>query len=322
MAIGQASGTPSEAGKTGSRFRGLTLFTVLAAFALVVLGGVVRVTESGLGCPDWPLCQGRLIPPLETSAIIEYSHRLVASAVLGPLIVATCAVTWVSYRRVRWLVAPATVGLILMLAQALLGGATVLTGLPGWIVAAHLALGEALLACLILIAVVAYFGPPVLPRSLHDKDGGLRFPILALISGLGIYLIVISGSVVTNSGATGACSNWPLCQFQLLPGGGLPLIHMSHRVVTVIIGLIFLYTLYAAYQQHFKTPQLRWLSLIAAVLFAAQVVVGAATVLMHFPAELRALHLSLATLIWGTVAALATLSLIRPGEDLPEASNA
>ena len=322
MAIGQASGTPSEAGKTGSRFRGLTLFTVLAAFALVVLGGVVRVTESGLGCPDWPLCQGRLIPPLETSAIIEYSHRLVASALLGPLIVATCAVTWVSYRRVRWLVAPATVGLILMLAQALLGGATVLTGLPGWIVAAHRALGEALLACLILVAVVAYFGPPVLPRSLHDKDGGLRFPILALISGLGIYLIVISGSVVTNSGATGACSNWPLCQFQLLPGGGLPLIHMSHRVVTVIIGLIFLYTLYAAYQQHFKTPQLRWLSLIAAVLFAAQVVVGAATVLMHFPAELRALHLSLATLIWGTVAALATLSLIRSGEDLPELSNA
>ena len=82
----------------------------------------------------------------------------------------------------------------------------------------------------------------MLPRSLHDTDGGLRFPILALISGLGIYLIVISGSVVTNSGATGACSNWPLCQFQLLPGGGLPLIHMSHRVVTVIIGLIFLYT--------------------------------------------------------------------------------
>ncbi|MCH8831890.1 MAG: COX15/CtaA family protein, partial [Chloroflexi bacterium] len=84
MAIGQASETPSETGKTGSRFRGLTLFTVLAAFALVVLGGVVRVTESGLGCPDWPLCQGRLIPPLETSAIIEYSHRLVASALLGP----------------------------------------------------------------------------------------------------------------------------------------------------------------------------------------------------------------------------------------------
>ena len=130
MAIGQASDTPPETGRTGSRFRRLTLVTVLAGFALIVLGGVVRVTESGLGCPDWPLCQGRLIPPLETSAIIEYSHRLVASAVLGPLIVATCVVTWISYRRDRWLVAPATVGLILMLAQALLGGATVLPAFP------------------------------------------------------------------------------------------------------------------------------------------------------------------------------------------------
>ncbi|PKB72069.1 MAG: hypothetical protein BZY87_02130 [SAR202 cluster bacterium Io17-Chloro-G6] len=298
------------------------MLTVLAAFALVVLGGVVRVTESGLGCPDWPLCQGRIFPPLETSAIIEYSHRLVASAILGPLIVATCAAAWVSYRRDRWLVVPATAGLVLMLAQALLGGATVLTGLPGWIVAAHLALGEVLMACLILVAVVAHFGPPVLPRRLHNTAGALHFPVLALVSGLGIYLIIISGSVVTNTGATGACSNWPLCQFQLLPGGGLPLIHMSHRVVTVIFGLIFLYTLYAAYQKHFKTAQLRWLSAIAAVLFAAQVGVGAATVFMHFPAELRALHLSLATLIWGTVAALAVLSLIKSGEDLPEASDA
>ena len=322
MAIGQASATPSKTGKPGSWFRGLTLFTVLAAFALVVLGGVVRVTESGLGCPDWPLCQGGIIPPFEASAIIEYSHRLVASALLGPLIVATCAVAWISYRRQGWLVASATLGLVLMLAQALLGGATVLTGLPGAIVAAHLALGEALLACLILVAVVAYYGPPTLPRRLHNTAGTLRFPILALVSGLGIYLVIISGSVVTNTGATGACSNWPLCQFQLFPGGGLPLIHMSHRVVTVIIGLIFVYTLYSAYQEQLKTPHIWWLSITAAVLFAVQVGVGAATVLLNFPAEFRALHLSLATLIWGTVVALAVVSLVRPGPSRPGAADA
>lgn len=315
MAIGQASGTPSKTEKPSSWFRGLTLITVLAAFALIVLGGVVRVTESGLGCPDWPLCQGRIIPPLETSAIIEYSHRLVASALLGPLIVATCAVAWVSYRRQGWLVAPATVGLVLMLAQALLGGVTVLTGLPGAIVAAHLALGEALLACLILVAVVAYQGPLALPRRTQTTAVTPHFPILALVSGLGIYLVIISGSVVTNSGATGACSNWPLCQFQLLPGGGLPLIHMSHRVVTVLISLIFVYTLYSAYQEPLKTPHIRWLSVIAAVFFAAQVGVGAATVLLDFPAELRALHLSLATLVWGAVVTLAALSLVRPVPD-------
>ena len=322
MAIGQASGNQSETGKSGSWFRGLTLFTVLAAFALIILGGVVRVTESGLGCPDWPLCHGRLIPPLEMTAIIEYSHRLVASALLGPLIVSTCAVSWISYRRHRWLVVPATVALVLMLAQALLGGATVLTELPGWIVATHLALGEALLACLILVAVVAYFGKPELPHRLHNSAGSLDFPILALVSGLGIYLVIISGSVVTGTGATGACSNWPLCQFQLFPGGGLPLIHMSHRVVTIIIGLIFVYTLYSAYRDQASSHRIRHLSVIAAVLFAVQIGVGAATVFLNFPAEFRALHLSLATLIWGTVVALGVLSLVTPDTQRARTSDA
>jgi len=200
----------------------------------------------------------------------------------------------------------------MMLAQALLGGATVLTELPGWIVATHLALGEALLACLILVAVVANYGSPSLPDGLHDTAGALNFPILALVSGLGIYLVIISGSVVTGTGATGACSNWPLCQFQMFPGGGLPLIHMSHRVVTIIIGLIFVYTLYSAYRGPASSHRIRHLSVIAAVLFVVQIGVGAATVLLNFPAEFRALHLSLATLIWGAVVALGIVSLIQP----------
>jgi len=162
------------------------------------------------------------------------------------------------------------------------------------------------------VAVVANYGSPSLPDGLHDTAGALNFPILALVSGLGIYLVIISGSVVTGTGATGACSNWPLCQFQMFPGGGLPLIHMSHRVVTIIIGLIFVYTLYSAYRGPASSHRIRHLSVIVAVLFVVQIGVGAATVLLNFPAEFRALHLSLATLIWGAVVALGIVSLIQP----------
>src|SRR5256885_2622851 len=60
-------------------FRALSVATAVATYALVVLGGVVRVSGSGLGCPDWPLCHGRLLPPLDLHSIIEYSHRTTAS---------------------------------------------------------------------------------------------------------------------------------------------------------------------------------------------------------------------------------------------------
>ena len=151
MAIGQASETRFNTGKPGPWFRGLTLLTVFAAFVLITLGGVVRVTESGLGCPDWPLCHGKLFPPLEFTAMVEYSHRFVASAIVSPLILFTGGIVWFKYRRERWLTIPSALALVLLIIQALLGGITVLQELPGEIVALHLAVAEALLACLVLI---------------------------------------------------------------------------------------------------------------------------------------------------------------------------
>ncbi|TMF52344.1 MAG: protoheme IX farnesyltransferase, partial [Chloroflexi bacterium] len=74
-------------------FRALSVATAVATYALVVLGGVVRVSGSGLGCPDWPLCHGRVLPPLDLHAIIEYSHRTAAS-LTSTLVVLTAAVAW------------------------------------------------------------------------------------------------------------------------------------------------------------------------------------------------------------------------------------
>ena len=143
--------------ETGPYFRYLTLATLVGVFALIVLGGVVRITESGLGCPDWPLCHGRIIPPFDAATLIEYSHRLVAS-VVGLLVLATLVVAWRRYRSRAWIFRPALFGLVMVIGQSALGGAAVLTELESYIVMIHMAMAQALLACFALVCLDAWRG--------------------------------------------------------------------------------------------------------------------------------------------------------------------
>src|SRR5450756_3148064 len=106
----------------------------------IALGGVVRVSGSGLGCPDWPLCHGRPYPPANLHAIIEYSHRAVGT-VTGVLIIATVITAWVVWRArrpaVAWL---ATASLIGVAGEGALGGVVVVNELASWLVLIHLGL--------------------------------------------------------------------------------------------------------------------------------------------------------------------------------------
>lgn len=260
--------------------RGLAWAAVISAFALIILGGIVRVTGSGLGCGgDWPLCDGRLFPAMTAADLIEYSHRLVASAIVGPLIIATAAVALLRFRREKWLSLTAALAVILLLAQGGLGGVTVLTELPGPIVAAHLALAQALLGCLLLILVAAHRRPlaQAAPQSAHPelvegsaarsnppaadnrqnapykKNGRIAaapFPRWAMLSAIAAYLLILSGAAVTATpGALAACPDWPLCQGWTLPFDHLPAVNMFHRIVAALLGLLILYTLHLGLRQ-------------------------------------------------------------------------
>jgi len=308
MAVAGTSVLHYPSCKVRTWFRRLSLVAVSSTSALVVLGGVVRVTGSGLGCPDWPLCHGSVFPPLESEAIIEYSHRVVASALVGPLVLATCGLAWIAFRSERWITVPAAVALLLLVGQAILGGVTVVNELPGEIVLAHLALGEALLGCLVLISIVAYRGPPSLPAA----GWAGSFPWLSLAAAGAVYVIIMSGSYVTNAGATGACLDWPLCQGDVIPEHRLQMIHMAHRIVAAFAGLFLAFVLYMGIGRGSHPESIRLLSKGIAALFLAQVFIGAVTVWLKFPADFRALHLGLATAIWGTLVVLAALSFTAP----------
>ena len=295
-------------------FRGLSAFTVLATFALVILGGVVRVTESGLGCPDWPGCDGGIFPPLETKALIEYTHRITASFVVGPLILFLFIAALVRYRQELWILFPATIAFGLVIAQAALGGATVLSELPGSTVMAHLAVGETLVAVLVLLAVVAYRGPLSLRRPDWGVGKARRLPVLIVIAGVALFLLLLSGSYVTITGAFGACSEWPTClSDNAFPGERLQVIHMFHRYVAGAVGLFVLYSLHLGFRGRTQPVEIQIFSMVAVALLVAQVLAGAGVIWGDFGEEVRALHLAIATLVWIAVSALAAMTFSSPG---------
>ena len=307
-------------------FKVLAWVTVASVYAMLVLGGVVRVTESGLGCgDDWPLCAGQWLPPLESKAIIEYAHRVAASFLVGPLIVATFIGAWVRYRREPWIIWPAVAAVVLVIVQALLGGLTVTTELSGHVVMTHLAVAELTLACCVLLAVMAHRGGLREGPASWAVGRARLFPALSLAAAVALFLLLISGSYLTNTAsATWACNQWPLCTNEwggVFPGGEFALIHMAHRYVALIAGLFIIYALHLGFRGRTQPPVIRWLAMTALALFAAQVLAGAGVIWAGFgqDVEVRALHLALASGVWGAVVALVVFAYSR--ESNPSASS-
>ena len=144
-----------------TRFQRLAAATTAATFILIAVGGLVRATDSGLGCPDWPRCFGKLVPPAEFHAWIEHSHRLVASVIIV-LVTVLAVAAWRTgqARSIRWAAAGA---LALVLAQALLGAIVVWRKLEADSVTLHLATALGLLALLEFITFRSRW--PVTDRS-------------------------------------------------------------------------------------------------------------------------------------------------------------
>ena len=287
--------------------RVLTLSTPMVLFGLITLGGVVRVTDSGLGCPDWPFCHGRIIPSSDAATLIEYSHRLLAT-IAGLMVFGTALVVWKAYRTEQWLLGLLLTSVVLLVAQVLLGWATVDTELEPGLVMAHLALAEVLLACMIVAAVAAWRGPL---SSQRTNDGGprrTRKPILMPVAVVGTYILLLAGSYVQASEATGACGDsWPLCQGELFPGGELPLIHMVHRFLAILVGGILVASLVEVWRSSERQRWLQMATLGVAGLFLVQVLVGGLNVWLGFPLAVNVLHMALATGVWASLVALAAL---------------
>jgi len=287
-------------------FRVVVVAALVATLVQITFGGVVRATGSGLGCPDWPLCHGRIIPPFETDTLIEWSHRLAGSA-LGVLTIATAALAWVFYRRDFRIVATALIGLGLVLAAGGLGGAVVLTELVWWIRLIHLTIAEAVVACMIVVLVAGWRKSEAnvgREPKVRETD---RFNRLLLVALTGTMVLILSGSYMVGYGAGSSCATWPLCRGELFPDGTPYAIHMGHRLLVAIVGVIIVATGISAWLRRKHRPELGWIVAILLIVFAAQVMAGAGTVWSGFATQMKAMHLGLATLVWTALVFLAAM---------------
>ena len=290
-------------------------FLILAIAALVAvvgqisLGGVVRVTGSGLGCPDWPLCHGRIIPPFEVATLIEYSHRLSATLV-GILVLAAAVTAWRAHRSDPRVVFFSTIAFVLVIAAALLGGVTVVTELDWWFRTLHLGVAESLVACLVVVAVAAWTSPGRTVSTNFRNAGFGVLDLLLVISLIGVFVLILYGSYMVGLGYGSACATWPLCNESIAPEGAPYATHMAHRYMAAVVGGLVVATAVLAWSRRSSRPELGWGALILASLFVAQVLVGAAAVWSGFATGLKAFHLSMATLAWGALAFLAALNFV------------
>src|SRR3977135_59172 len=194
----------------GPRYRALVYITLALSFLVVVWGGVVRVSGSGLGCPDWPLCHGQFLPGLDTATRIEWFHRFIAIAG-GLSLAALGLITIANHRSQRRVLALVVAAGVLYVFQAVLGGIVVLLELPHTWVTAHLANAEVLLAVLTVLAVEIRW--PALATSRR----GAPWTAVLLAAAVGTFVLMLSGAYVRGADATGACTTWPLCD-----DGGFP----------------------------------------------------------------------------------------------------
>ncbi len=283
--------------------RRLAWAAAACTYLLIVLGAVVRVTGSGLGCGEhWPRCHGRWFPPLnDIGTLIEWNHRLFAGLVTV-LVVTVAGMAWwetprTENRHPSTDAPPARLAyaaLGLLVTQVLLGAVVVKLALPPWTVILHLGTAMLLLATLLVLATQASRTPGPSPEYPELGPPGLTPGLRPGLVLLGLaFATVLFGALTANLGAASACLGFPLCNGQLVPtGNSLQYVHWGHR----LLGFALLGTL-GWWAWRIRRPG----ALVALGLVVLQIGIAAAMVLLALPHGLQVAHAAVGTALWAAL---------------------
>lgn len=303
-------------------FRRLSALAAVLVLVQIVLGAIVRLTDSGVSCPDWPLCYGLWFPtPARLAALpevgysfgqvmAEWTHRLNAAALVSPL---TLALAWLAWRGRAaapglWPIMAAALAALLV--QAGLGGFTVLDRNSPWSVAVHL------IAALILLALLLAAHLAARPRPAAAAPAAGTLPLIVLAALLAAATAA-SGAMMAKSGASLACASWPLCDGAVIPDLSDPGVQLNfgHRLLALgaAAAMVVLWLWARASAAGARPPLVRAANMLVAIL-ALQVLLGAGVVhafagpSLGVQVAVGAVHQAIGVVLFATLVVMAWLA--------------
>jgi cytochrome c oxidase assembly protein subunit 15 len=281
----------------------LRVYTKLVAgctFLLLLAGGMVTSTGSGLAVPDWPLSFGQVMPAMEGGVLYEHGHRMVATFV-GALIVAEALWLWRVEPR-AWVRALGWIALGGVIVQGVLGGLTVLLGLPDAVSVSHAALAEIVFGITITIALARSRGWLEAGPAQRIDAGVPSVFVLAAACAAAIYLQIVLGAIVRHTGAGLAIPTFPLAYGRLVPPlESFPVvIHYAHRVGALVVAFLALLVVARTLRRHRDLPLLVRPAALLGLLIVVQIALGGWVIWSYKAAWVTTAHLGTGALLFAT----------------------
>ncbi len=283
-----------------SVIRVIGFFLLFSIFLQIILGAWVRLTGSGMSCPDWPLCYGMLFPTPDKIRVLdnieytyfqiflEWIHRANAAFIIGPICVMFSFLLIFkkeinnNYKKYAYFL------ILFLFIQGALGGVTVFKSNIPWSVAIHLLFAFLLYLTVLLIILNTY--DIKFENKIYVKK---YLKVNTLITGSLVLLTACAGAFTSKYGASLACSNWPKCEDSLLPNfkDMFQIIHFAHRVMALSL-VIFLSILLLKLKFYIKnmTNTIKTIVMLILFIILLQVAIGALLIYFSVPIWMGIFH--------------------------------
>ena len=281
------------------RFSNLALSALISTILLIMVGSIVRVTGNGLGCPDWPLCHGQAVPPFLLSAWVEFVHRLFGAAVVIQ-VTALIVLSWRWFRPDKWIYRAAIFASVVLIIQVLLGGIHVIYELPRWTGWIHTGVAMMVAGAVAVWAAVTRPETRRLGARTAPLFEGTHLPLWTAIAAGASYVLMLTGSLVTRTGASLVCPDFPACGLATVPSNlqTIVLIQMVHRFSAFVVAFAIVLTLWQLLRASGRDRGIQTVAWTLIALLALQFALGISNVLLALPMWSRVLHLGTAATIW------------------------